>query len=481
MLLTDLPIEILPEIIDHVAKPQHLAHLCLVNKAFHRFAVPKLYERVYIYSWHREGKAKACKVQYVEENRVNILNQVIQLFDTLSRYVYLANHLRRLEIRDFPKALTAVDNDILNHVLHGLKNCHNLRSCTWTRDGSLNSDVLKTLQSCDNLRDLEFNGHNEGHYDARLLPGFTKLERILIIMPSQAVISQLSPWFTESGSMLRSFTLICKGSNLITDALLQSIAPCLPNLQHLNLTGCPKVTHNGVWAIISSTVSGLLGLGLEGVSMRFDMAILANRCLTTGSLSLLRSITLTVHQQLSMKEWIHDVLNLISASPLERFQIYSIGVSFEALITEDLWNNLVLTHASRLVRISVHRMLISLEAIANICSQCTNLEELFVVMESSALDDLANYLSLAKKLRTVHINSPIDASTDVYPFVLKVDRALSIIKRCNPALNQLGCNSKVWQVDRQIIREDDGTLRSERVLAPYGSPDIPEQFTVVRT
>lgn len=115
-----------------------------------------------------------------------------------------------VEIRDFPKALTAVDNDILNHVLHGLKNCHSLRSCTWTRDGSLNSDVLKALQGCDNLRHLEFNGHNEGHYDARLLPGFTKLERILIIMPSQAVISQLSPWFTNTGSTLRSFTLICK-------------------------------------------------------------------------------------------------------------------------------------------------------------------------------------------------------------------------------------------------------------------------------
>lgn len=116
-----------------------------------------------------------------------------------------------------------------------------------------------------------------------------------------------------------------------------------------------------------------------------DMATLANHCLTTGALSLLRSITLTVHQQLPMTEWINDVLNLISASPLERFQIYSIGASFEALITEDLWSNLVLAHASRLVRISVHRMLISVEAIANICSQCTNLEELFVVMESSTL------------------------------------------------------------------------------------------------
>lgn len=116
------------------------------------------------------------------------------------------------EIRDFPKTLTAVDNEILSHVLQGLKNCCNLKSCTWTRDGSLNSDVLKALQHCRNLRDLEFNGHNEGNYDARVLLGFRKLERILIIMPSQAVVSQLSPWLSITGSTLRSFTLICKVS-----------------------------------------------------------------------------------------------------------------------------------------------------------------------------------------------------------------------------------------------------------------------------
>lgn len=113
------------------------------------------------------------------------------------------------------------------------------------------------------------------------------------------------------------------------------------------------------------------------------MAYLASRCLTSGALVRLRSITLTMHQQLAIKEWINDVLNLISASPLERFQIYSIGVSFEASVTEDLWRNLVLAHAPRLIRISVHRMLISLGAVANICLQCTELEELFVVMESS--------------------------------------------------------------------------------------------------
>ncbi|KAF8958990.1 hypothetical protein BDZ97DRAFT_1923300 [Flammula alnicola] len=464
MLFLDLPIEILPEILEYVVKPQHLAKLCLVNKTFRPFATSRLYEKIYIYSWHREGKSK-----------------VVKLFNTLSRYVYLANHLRRLEIRDFPKAVTTVDNDILNHVLRGLRNCTNLKSCTWTRDGSLNSDIFKALQQCPHLRELEFNGHNDGHYDPRLLLGFTNLQRILIIMPSPAVVSQLNPWLTVTGTSLRSFTLICKGSTLITDALLSSLAPYLVNLEHLHLTGCPKVTHHGVWAVASSSLNGLRSLGLEGVSPKFDMATFASRCTSSGALNGLRSITLTVHQQLPIQEWTKNVIDLLSSSPLERFQIYSTGASFESPVTEDLWSKLVLTHGKCLIRISVHRMLISLEAISNICSQCTNLEELFVVMESSSFDKLADCLSFAKKLRTVHINSPIEASMDVFPFVLRVDQALSIIQRCNSTLTQFGCNAKVWQVDRRIVRDEDGTLRAERILAPYGSPEIPEQFTVVRT
>jgi hypothetical protein len=119
----------------------------------------------------------------------------------------------KTEIRDFPKAVTTVDNDILSLVLRGLKNCINLKSCIWTRDGSLNSEFLKALQCCENLRGLEFNGHNDGHYDARLLLGFTNLERILIIMPSPVVVSQIKPWLSITGPTLRSFTLICKVSS----------------------------------------------------------------------------------------------------------------------------------------------------------------------------------------------------------------------------------------------------------------------------
>lgn len=63
MLFADLPLEILPEILAHIVKPQHLALICLVNTTFQTFATPRLYERISIYSWHREGKIKVSEKQ----------------------------------------------------------------------------------------------------------------------------------------------------------------------------------------------------------------------------------------------------------------------------------------------------------------------------------------------------------------------------------------------------------------------------------
>lgn len=54
----DLPLELLPIILQHVVRPSHLAALSLVNKSFHGFVVPQLYERAFIYAWHKEGKVK---------------------------------------------------------------------------------------------------------------------------------------------------------------------------------------------------------------------------------------------------------------------------------------------------------------------------------------------------------------------------------------------------------------------------------------
>jgi hypothetical protein len=55
----------------------------------------------------------------------------------------------------------------------------------------------------------------------------------------------------------------------VTDSVLESLAPYLVNLKHLHITGCPKVSHHGVLALISSNISGITGLGLEGISTKF--------------------------------------------------------------------------------------------------------------------------------------------------------------------------------------------------------------------
>jgi hypothetical protein len=117
------------------------------------------------------------------------------------------------EIRDFPKAITLHDNDVLTNVVTGLQNCVNLASCTWTRDGVLSTEILEALHSCQKLRALEINGHSEGHYDPRSLLGFKNLEQISIIMPSLALAAQLKSWITMNGYSLRSLTLICKASS----------------------------------------------------------------------------------------------------------------------------------------------------------------------------------------------------------------------------------------------------------------------------
>jgi len=48
-------------------------------------------------------------------------------------------------------------------------------------------------------------------------------------------------------------------------------------------------------------------------------------------------------------------------------------------------------------------------------------------------------------------------------------------------ISLFGCNARVWQVEREVRRNDAGELVVERFLAKYEIPDVPEQFLVVRT
>ncbi|KZT64234.1 hypothetical protein DAEQUDRAFT_732903 [Daedalea quercina L-15889] len=457
----DLPLELLPVIMQQFVRPSHFAALCLVNKPFYTFAVPYLYERAFIYAWNKEAKAK-----------------VVKLFRTLSSCHHLAKHVQRLEIRDFPKSFYVAENEAtLQLCLLGIKNCANLRSCTWTRDGSLTTEILEALVSVAHLEELEINGNHENHYDPWVLRKFTRLRRISLIMPRHAVIDVLPTWTGATRNTLRHLTILCKTPGSVNDATLQDMAPNLQNLERLYIAGCVKVTDRGVWAILSGNTHGLLSLGMEGLSPSFDMANFSELCTRHNALLRLRSITLTIN---GAPTWKKDVLDLLHPAPLEQFHISTIGGNVGPALGEEFCNAIVDRHRARLIRFSVHRLKMNLASVDYICRKCERLEQLFVVVEQGSLSKLGPILAQAKTLRAVHVNRPLDLGSEDVPMIAR-DHILSIVKQSGPNLMQFGYNTRVFQVERAVHRNKDGPLEVETRLGQYESPEVPEQFLVVRT
>lgn len=117
------------------------------------------------------------------------------------------------ELRDFPKVLPIAEQErLMDNCVKGLENCINLRSCTWTRHGSLNEPIIKSLQHCPTLQEIEINGHHEKYYDPYLLVALHGLHKISLIMPTRDVVHLLPAWCQNNRNTLRSLSLICKVS-----------------------------------------------------------------------------------------------------------------------------------------------------------------------------------------------------------------------------------------------------------------------------
>lgn len=185
-------------------------------------------------------------------------------------------------------------------------------------------------------------------------------------------------------------------------------------LEHLHIVGCPKVTHEGVWHLVSANREGLVGLGLENLAQTFvgfrscyrgcyftdnvrqDMSDFSTRCTMSGSLRRLRSITLTINTQTAsdIPKWLQRVEALLLLSPIEVFQVYSTYAYFNAssmVAMNEFCSKIVTTHGHRLIRFSVHRMRIGMDAILDICLRCMALEQLFVVAHSKELVRACRY------------------------------------------------------------------------------------------
>lgn len=160
-----------------------------------------------------------------------------------------------------------------------------------SQSASTRQDAITTTMAPHNsLKELEINGNHQYFYDPRLLLRFEWLTKISIIMPTTEVVKVLEEWVKIVNSTLKNLNVICKVrlpaflhfqsiinecsfyhmkmSPRITDDILIRMAPSLKKLESLQLTGCPKVTHKGVRAVLGENENGITTLALEGVSPR---------------------------------------------------------------------------------------------------------------------------------------------------------------------------------------------------------------------
>ncbi|KAH9968190.1 hypothetical protein BC827DRAFT_1170911 [Russula dissimulans] len=459
--MADLPLEILLLIVAHVLEPGTLASLCLVNRAFHDLAVSRLYNRIAICPWHKSSKRR-----------------VIQLFRTLTKFPNLSRLVHQLEIRDFPKGPDFQDFGVhfWGRYPLGLENCVRLKVCTWTRDGSVTSDMLRSLAKCPELTDITINGAYSRDYQPVDLVQLLRLNKISLIMPSASVLEILPRWVQATGQSLTSLTLVCKEDKHVTDSLLRSVAQYVPQLERLHLVGCPRVTHEGVWSMIKNNVGNVKDISLEALSRTLDILALGEAAMNAGGLKSLLSFTLGNHPRSSTDSWMNGTKLLLRASPLELFQIYVPNSASEGAPADTFCDHIVEQHRDQLSRFSFyHPQPISRHAIDNVCKHCPRLEELFVVIDAIDIALLIPVLAQATSLRIVHIS--IDE-----PRINGLTYARHIVHQCSPTIQQVGIGTEVWKVEKRL-RTVEGVVQLDRCLIEAGISDIhiPERLLVTRT
>ncbi|KAM5545415.1 hypothetical protein V8D89_001028, partial [Ganoderma adspersum] len=231
-------------------------------------------------------------------------------------------------------------------------------------------------------------------------------------------------------------------------------------------------------ALLTTNYKRIVGLRMEGLSTAFDMGVFRDQCNRTGTFSRLQFIALTVDEHTSLGLWQQHVLSLLSN--VQRFHISTVVRRVGHCLSDEFCSAVVTAHGRRLTRFSVHRMRMSIGAIADICRRCTALEQLFVVVEQNDLDAFGPCLAEAPRLRAVHVNRPLDFGSEDVP-KQSYEQILSIARQCRPTVRQFGSNTRVFRVDRTLQPAADRSMRMEVTLSSYENPEIPEQFLVVRT
>ncbi|WFD44159.1 hypothetical protein MPSI1_002825 [Malassezia psittaci] len=152
------------------------------------------------------------------------------------------------------------------NIVRSLHATINLRELCWTRDGSLNDRVLRTMfDNLQQLRKLELTGNSKLWSPALLCEVIPKsVCDLQIVLPDRNVIQYL-PRLIKSVRRLEAFSLFCMNTSWVTDALLTELAPNT-SLRRLTLVGCKAVHGPGILSLAQT--GDLSMLALEGLMLR---------------------------------------------------------------------------------------------------------------------------------------------------------------------------------------------------------------------
>ncbi|CAD7066763.1 unnamed protein product [Tilletia caries] len=245
--LGGLPIELWMHLLQFVPH-RDLPTCCRVSKLVRSMATPLFYRRL----WLRDQ----LRLQKV--------------FTVLGTRPHLSALVRVVEIRVFPFGIQAEHLERLEiAIINTFKHAVNLEELIWTRTGSLNDRVLRTIfEKISRLRLLELTGDSRSWSPDLLIEKLPAvIERLSLVMPDRAVTERIPLIAKRLGPNLSSLSILSNNAAYIRDASIEAAAPFLSNLSRISLVGCKNVTGAAILSVLKRSQMDVTELSLEGLSL----------------------------------------------------------------------------------------------------------------------------------------------------------------------------------------------------------------------
>ncbi|KAF9781381.1 hypothetical protein BJ322DRAFT_1080740 [Thelephora terrestris] len=361
----------------------------------------------------------------------------------------------RTEIRNFPQREELKSSDLIDFCTQGLANSVNLQSFVWVRFGTLNSRILLAILGHLSLQELEINARNRGLFDDTILPQLTSVTRIKLLDPSLSVIDILPAWLKSLTNPLQHLSIVGSCQSWLTDELLEQISEDLSGLEELTLKDWNSVTHEGLVKALRHNKNGIKCLTIRDLSHLFDVPEFDRRCrLKPHLLSRLTSLTITIDRASAWKE---AVSSLVTLSTLECLLLCgSPRITDTGAQMDDFVTTLVSAHGSRLREFSLHRVLISPQALGDVCVGIKGLRRLSIWIRFRHLNLIGDSLSKATKLNMLYV-TPLRIRLGKLKLMSPTaEEAMRIANHCSPTLTKIKFVGQIWLKGRSSKWEKQG-------------------------